>query len=249
MPILALRPFGHEMDRINLKQINSSLAEEGLVIIRGQENMGKNELLILAQLLSEKPGGIKEKVLHWDFGPVMELKYSPNAENYLFSDEAVPFHWDGAFYHEPSHLIFHCQESHGSGGETLFCHTGKMAEFLPINDWEEVEFEFKTDKKAHYGGTFSKKLVHWDSNGQAYLRFAESVKTELNPVDLTIKAPGLNSQALYQQLKESAYSPQFTYTHRWEKGDLVIADNTKLIHARRAIAGNRARRFYRVQVL
>ena len=84
------------------------------------QNLSDRDLLKLAQSLSDQKGTLKDQILHWDFGPIMNMKFDPDAKNYLFSSQRVPLHWDGAFYKTPKKLLFYCTETSGSGGETFF---------------------------------------------------------------------------------------------------------------------------------
>ena len=62
----------------------------------------------------------------WEFGSVNELRAKDNAKNYLFTNAAVPLHWDGAFAGRiPRYLFFQCREApdRDAGGETTFVDT------------------------------------------------------------------------------------------------------------------------------
>ena len=98
-----------------------------------------SSLIEYAASLSEKEGELKDKLLHWDFGPLMNMSYQTDATNYLFSAERVPYHWDGAFYQEPAALLFYCTESDGDGGETIFANTEKIWESLTHEEKEKAK--------------------------------------------------------------------------------------------------------------
>ena len=86
----------------NFNFTTNELTTKGIVCLENQ-SFNDQELLELAHTLSSR----KDKaLLEWDFGPIMEMKFSASAKNYLFSEEEVPFHWDGAFLKEPKYLIF-----------------------------------------------------------------------------------------------------------------------------------------------
>lgn len=210
------------------------------------------ELLSFAEKLSDKSGDLKEKILHWDFGPIMDMKFNPEAPNYLFSSESVPFHWDGAFYREPAHLLFYCTQTSGSGGETLFLNTELLWESLSPHEQDEcrkITLNYSTEKKAHYGGEISVPLVQTHPvTGKTILRIAEKVETTLNPVTLKILGTD-NAEDFYQRMKEKLYDPRFLYTHEWKKGDVVICDNFTYLHGRKALEGNLSRSFKRIQIL
>ncbi len=187
-------------------------------------------------------------LLHWDFGPVMTMKYQKDAANYLFSNEAVPFHWDGAFYKEPRLLLFYCLESEGIGGETIFSDTTKLWNSLTDAEKEEcrnVTLTYTTEKKAHYGGTIRVPLVQTHPvTGEVILRLAERVETEKNPVTLSLEGA---SEDFYDRMVKKLY--QNMILHTWEKGDLLIVDNFRYLHGRRALKSNMNRCFKRIQIL
>lgn len=189
-------------------------------------------------------------LLEWDFGAVMTMKLDPEAKNYLFSEEAVPFHWDGAFYREPSSLLFYCLESEGQGGETLFSNTELIWESLSVEEKAlamKVTLTYETEKKAHYGGKITVPLVQvHPKTGRTILRLAEEVTSEKNPVKLTVHGA---SREFFDSLVAKLYDPQFLITHEWKKGDLLLVDNFTYLHGRNPLLDNKKRTFKRIQIL
>ncbi len=233
----------------NMATLRDELSRHGLVQVLDAPVAGRGALVAFAAELSGKSGSLEEKLLHWDFGPVMEMGRKDEAENYLFSDEAVPFHWDGAFHREPRLLVFHCQESAGAGGETLFCDTTRLWDSLSDGHrmaLMEMRLEFTTEKRAHYGGSIEVPAPQRHPvSGKTILRLAEEVRTTLNPVHVRVHGDA----GLYRELCARLYDPAFTTAHAWRAGDLVICDNHTFLHGRRALGNNRTRAFRRVQVL
>lgn len=220
-------------------------------ILKSQQ-FSDEELVEYATRLSQKNGGIKDKLLHWDFGPIMNMSYKIDTENYLFSDEKVPFHWDGAFHKEPLMLLFYCTESEGAGGETLFTNTEKIWNKLSDSEKEickNITLTYRTEKKAHYGGEITVPLVqrHPVTNS-IILRFAERVETNLNPVDLKINGV-THSEEFYQFMVSKLYNSDFLYEHSWQVGDLLVCDNFTFVHGRKSLGKNKSRSFKRIQIL
>ncbi len=218
--------------------------------LKRELNLKDNELLEFAQNESLKTGTIEDKLLHWDFGPLMSMKFDPEAKNYLFSSGAVPFHWDGAFFKEPQTLLFYCTESVGEGGETLFVNTEKVWDSLTQaerNECEGITLTYETSKLAHYGGKITLPLVQRHPiTGKTILRMAEKVQTELNPVALTIDGAS-DPEDFYQRMVKKLY--QHSFHHQWKKGDLLLVDNHTFLHGRLALQGNMSRSFKRIQIL
>lgn len=222
------------------------------MLILKSRQFSDEALLEYAAELSSQSGTLKEKLLHWEFGPLMTMAYDLEAKNYLFSDEAVPFHWDGAFYQEPRLLLFYCTDSEGEGGETLFVNTTKIWEDLSADEKEicsHVRLVYRTRKLAHYGGEIDVPLVQKHPvTGEVILRMAERVETALNPVGLEIKGIE-DAESFYQEMVGKLYRPEYLYAHRWEKGDLVICDNYTYLHGRKILGLNKKRTFKRIQIL
>lgn len=222
------------------------------MLILKSQTFSDQELIDFAASLSAREGSFEEKILHWDFGPVMEMKYDREAKNYLFSSEAVPFHWDGAFYKEPAKLLFYCTESEGEGGETIFVNTEEIWKELSVSEQEKlrsIRLIYKTSKVAHYGGMIDVPLVQkHPATGNTILRMAERVKTDLNPVELRILGTK-DEVAFYEYMVEKLYDPRFLYVHQWQKGDLIVCDNFTYLHGRKPLGMNKTRTFKRIQIL
>jgi alpha-ketoglutarate-dependent taurine dioxygenase len=264
MTRLPINPFGCEFhfspgekfDADLQTEIQTALEKEKLVVLRGLHLADRESFLEVALTFSKNAPTLEERLLHWSFGPVMELKVDPKPENYLFSEEPVPFHWDGAFHKEPSYLVFNCLEAPeaNAGGETLFCDMKRVLEVLTSEERNllaKARLTYKTEKKAHYGGEITiSPLFQHPRTGEITLRYAEEVETALNPVDLVIE--GVSSEdavKLQQSLREKIYNPRFCYKHAWHSGDLLLSDNFATIHGRRAFLKNTPRHIRRIQVL
>lgn len=196
------------------------------------------------------------EILEWDFGAVNELRNSPAARNYLYTNHEVPFHWDGAFAGRiPRFIFFHCDIAprEGSGGETLFSDTTLMLKFAPRElrkKWSAIDITYTTEKIVHYGGTFTSPMITCSPAGvEQVIRFAEPV-VDLNPVHL--KVNGLAEEELESFLKDMHHrlnDELVCYRHQWMNGDILIADNHVLLHGRRAFDCESGRLIRRVNIL
>lgn len=258
MKISTLKPFGllietdsrESLQDIPFASLQKKLQEHALVVIRGMATPDRDEFLSYCR----NAHGFQ--TLNWSFGPVMEMREIPDAPNYLFSREAVPFHWDGAFHQVPDYLVFSCVEapSEGAGGETLFAHTGQIFAEASGDErglWSQARLKYETEKLAHYGGSIEGSLVQKHPLlGTPILRFAEEVKTRLNPVHLEIQ--GVSSEIgsrIVSDLTQKIYAEPFRYRHAWQPGDLLLADNHSLIHGRTAFKKEEPRHLRRIQLV
>jgi len=225
--------------------------KHGLVKINNHNIITKNDFINFAESIGE--------ILEWEFGLVNELIVDANAKNYLYSNEHVPFHWDGAFYKEPGILLFHCIKAPdlNSGGETLFTDTtaiyNKYNTFKQnvVKSWENISIKYKTDKITHYGGEFVKKLINKHPvNNNYILRYAEEVTSEKNPVSCEISGiDKIYINKFIEELKAVIYNDHYCYTHIWENNDILLVDNHRMIHGRNAIKINSPRHIRRIQII
>ena len=251
-----LQPFGLALtfeggarwDDLDPAQLRAWVDAHRVLVLRGLAPM---EPQVLAAA-SRKLGPLQP----WPFGAVHELKRVPDTENYLYTEHAVPLHWDGAFADAVPHfLVFRCVAAPPpeAGGETVFVDTIAVldrASAAQRERWGKARVRYQTEKKAHYGGTFTSPVVaRHPGLGVPVIRYAEPVR-DLNPVSvepLALDAPA--AAALMGELREALYDPAVHLALPWHDGDVVIADNHALLHGRRAFHVDAARHLLRVNVL
>lgn len=255
----ALNPFGIEVrpstreesvEALSEEFLEGLLSEHKLVLLRGFSSLQKEEFLQFCHSFRRR------SLLHWSFGPVMEMHERPDPQNYLFSREKVPFHWDGAFATVPNYLVFQCVEApaEGAGGETLFTDTEEIWQSASTQEkewFERAELRYETEKLAHYGGSIEGPLKQQHRTKKTpILRYAEPVETALNPVGLTVqKLSDLEALQMQKSLQHKIYNDRFCYQHTWKTGDVLIADNYSLIHGRRAFESGSPRHLRRIQLV
>lgn len=243
---MSFKPFVIENpENLNAQDLTTLARQHGLVVIRQQQSFSKDDWRTFC-----KPFG---DFLEWDFGDVNELIIKPESGNYLYSSEPVPMHWDGAFAKSPSLLMFYCKHSEGIGGETLFADTQsimKQSSEDEITSWRNTQLRYQTEKLVHYGGEFTTSMIDKHPHTQQdIIRFAEPVKTDKNPVALTVEGACQSDPDFIKNMQTKLYSPYACYAHTWEPGDIVIADNHRLLHGRHALSQNTARHIYRIQII
>ncbi|HEX8369607.1 MAG TPA: TauD/TfdA family dioxygenase [Pyrinomonadaceae bacterium] len=239
---------GIELSEISAPVLKQLINEHRLIALRGFAPLPGAGLPEFCSSLGE--------ILEWEFGAVNTLVTKDDAQNYLYTNRAVPFHWDGAFINKiPRYIFFHCDiaPSPNQGGETLFCNTVRLLELAPpekYEKWERITITYTTEKIVHYGGAFSSPMIsRHPLGGEKILRYAEPV-TDLNPVELEIE--GIAEEAreeFLQDMQRRLRDKNVCYRHQWRDGDIVIADNFALLHGRRAFEQNAGRRIRRVNIL
>lgn len=254
MQTLATQPFGLELHTsgtlggLDADEVHRLLLEHRVLVYKGLEDPGDQEMVDFCGRLGE--------ILEWSFGAINELKADPQAKNYIYTNAAVPFHWDGAFAGKiPFAVFFHCREAgpHQAGGATLFADTPRIYQDAAQEQrqlWESLEITYSTEKVVHYGGSFSSPLVTpHPISGEKVLRYAEPV-TDLNPVTLSVQGLESHQSARFiEDMRERLYHPNYCLRHSWTPGEVVIADNHALLHGRAAYQEATARHLRRINVL
>ncbi len=227
-------------------QIEAWVREHRVVVLRNLAALSKSELPLIARELGP--------LQSWEFGSVHELRVDRAASNYLYTEHAVPLHWDGAFAGAaPSYLLFHCLEAPERGGETVFVDTARVWQRLPEETrdrFRALELRYSTEKKAHYGGSFVAPLVtQHEVRGDTVMRFAEPVD-DRNPVRVeVVNESPLVGARLVREIREELVNPASRLELAWRPGDIVVADNLGLLHGRNAFGEHQARHIRRVNVL
>ena len=135
----------------------------------------------------------------------------------------------------------------------LFCDTIRLLDHAPIEEqekWARITITYSTQKVVHYGGSFtSPMIVRHPTSGEKILRFAEPVE-DLNPVQLEIQGIATGERDLFlKDLRQRLYAANICLTHQWLTGDILLADNQRLLHGRRAFAEAARRQIRRVNIM
>jgi len=230
------------------QQLLAWIEQYKILVFRGYASFPKQDFALYAQGLGEP--------MQWPFGAINELIVKIDAENYIFTNREVPMHWDGAFAGTIPHVIlFQCLKApnKADGGGTTFCNTTAAIESVDdatLKRWQNIEVTYTTQKLAHYGGQIKQRLVAPHPVTETpVIRYAEPV-TDLNPVQLKVAGIEEGSQEQFtQEMHDLLYDQRFLYTHYWEKGDIVMADNFTLLHGREAFREANDRHIQRINVL
>jgi alpha-ketoglutarate-dependent taurine dioxygenase/4-hydroxybenzoate polyprenyltransferase len=241
-------PQGTRWDDLDPDEIHGWVDAHRVLVLRGLAPMEPEVLAGAARKLGP--------LQPFSFGAVHELRRDPHADNYLYTEHEVPLHWDGAFAGAVPHfLVFRCVAAPppDAGGETVFVDTIAALERAPESQrqrFRAARVRYTTEKKAHYGGTFTAEVIsRHPTLGAPVVRYAEPVR-DLNPVD--VEPLGLDreaGEALMRDLSRALHDPSVELALPWADGDVVIADNHALLHGRRPFRADAPRHLLRVNVL
>jgi len=191
-----------------------------------------------------------------DYGEILDIKVVENAQSFIMSEEAVPFHFDGMFFKVPSFQFFQCiiAPTPDAGGDTLFCDGVKLLEDAPrerYNLWRNTECSYFT-KKTHFGGNevkFSLVGVHPFTSKET-LRYNEPWDAAIQPV--YVRCEGLTEaeqKDLHDDLVKRIYDPKYCFSQKWQNGDYVLTDNHGQLHGRSSFLKGTPRHLWRIHVM
>lgn len=258
MKITPLQPFGavihsdkQEQSILQVPQENilQWLNEHFLLVFRGYKLLDDSNFITFAKQFG--------KLLSWEFGEILELKIHPNPPNHIFTSGRVELHWDGAFVEQKPHYnLFQCLQGSDSntGGRTLFVNGVDVLQNAAPEEralWQAITINYKTEKKAHYGGSIRSPLVctnpYTDRSVIRYIEAFNEDNAEINPMNVRVEGYSQqDSDAFLKGFTHRLYKKDVMYQHVWKTGDFAIADNSHLLHGRsrftRADAGRHIKR-------
>jgi alpha-ketoglutarate-dependent taurine dioxygenase len=201
-------------------------------------------------------------LLKWDFGYVFDLQIHKKPKNHIFREGRLELHWDGSYLgpeKTPRFSFFQCVEGNDfEGGETIFCDSIKAygdSDDALKNSFKNTNITYKTEQKAHFGGTLKwplvSKMVGGDRPVIRYMEAFNEDNEDINPIDVSVDGMDKSdSDAFLRQLNSHLYKPKYLYEHRWTKGEFLMFNNNALLHGRNSFqSAEDKRRIQRVHIL
>ena len=155
------------------------ILDSKVLLVKGAGALSEKEFEKLCFIISNSKN---DPFVSWNFGDILNLRNNEESENYIFSNERVPLHWDGAFHEVPNILGFQCVENVVKGGRTIFLDSTKVLNDLCIDTKKErfgKSITYTTEKIVHYGGSIRQKIIDIHPETRAsVLRLGEEVETK-----------------------------------------------------------------------
>ncbi|KAJ5146472.1 Pyoverdine biosynthesis [Penicillium bovifimosum] len=243
-----------------VRQLSNGLSP---IILRGFAESLEEELYVKK---AEELG----KILPWSFGVIQKVRDQGRSDkmgNNVTSNEAMPMHFDGMFkfdeitdpetgekkkvQHPPGYQFFTCPATAPKGnGYTLFASSRLFFRYLPL-PWT-VERLDKITWAMDNDGFWDAKLknlpltVKHPVSGLSCLRWHQpwdSSKTKFSTCDVSIEN---DESALVEVIDRVVYDYRVCLRFGWEKGDMLISDNTAMLHTRTGYISNCDRELWRI---
>ncbi|KAJ6131835.1 Pyoverdine biosynthesis [Penicillium samsonianum] len=233
------------------------------IVIRGFSETLEEDLYV-------KKGEELGTILPWSFGIIQKVRDNGRSDkmgNNVTSNEAMPMHFDGMFkfdeitdsgtgekkkvQHPPGYQFFTCPATAPKGnGYTLFASSRLFFRYLPP-PWSAERLE-KVTWAMDNDGFWDAKLknlpliVKHPISGLPCLRWHQpwdSSKTKFSTCDVSIEN---DDNDLVKVVDRITYDYRVCLRFGWEKGDLLVSDNTAMLHTRTGYISDCDRELWRI---
>eukprot|EP00931_Biecheleriopsis_adriatica_P012569 TRINITY_DN11374_c0_g1_i1.p1 TRINITY_DN11374_c0_g1~~TRINITY_DN11374_c0_g1_i1.p1 ORF type:complete len:378 (-),score=74.13 TRINITY_DN11374_c0_g1_i1:17-1150(-) len=236
------------------------LHEKGVLLFRGQEGLGRTDVLQLADVFGQpvRAEGQDEAVGTYD------MKYSEDDRERQPSS-ADFWHSDNSYIDVPAGptLLYALQVPRDASGcafgDTLFSDTVLAARELPGPIRSQVQELNAAHNRLHNDGVQRKSWNEWEVLPDAVHPVLR--KHPLTGEEALFVGPAYVSHLIGLKAEESSdllgkiyahmLQPAFTYRHEWQEGDLLVWDNARTLHKATTLdmPAGLERRMWRVQTL
>lgn len=251
-----IRPADNvEVPDLPINELRDLAREHRVVVLRGS-----GRVLTWDELAAY--GDRWGSIFQWNDKPIVEVEADDDPKDHVNSTTRVGFHWDSMYMPQVAEFqIFHSvravDASAEQAGRTLFTDTTRVLQDASAESraaWESLTLTYWTKRVKHYGGTHptSPLVVPHPDRGFATMRYLEPVRDEYYPNRPEVVFHDTSDERraeLEQELKDTLYDPRHCYAHAWQTGDILIADNYTLLHAREQFPGESNRLLRRVHIL
>ncbi|KAJ5177212.1 uncharacterized protein N7482_003089 [Penicillium canariense] len=256
------RPAIRDIPMHKVRKISNIMSP---VVLRGFAETLDEDLYI-------KAGSELGNILPWSFGIIQKVRDAGRLDkmgNNVTSNEAMPMHFDGMFKFEevtdlvtgettkvqrpPGYQFFTCLATAPKGsGYTLFASSRLFFRYLP-HPWTAERLQDVTWAMENDGFWDAKLenlplIVKHPVSGLPCLRWHQpwdSAQTKFSTCAVNIEN---EDQSLVQVIDRVTYDHRVCLRFEWEKGDLLISDNTAMLHTRTGYISDCDRELWRIHV-
>lgn len=248
-----------------LATVRQAWADHLVLIFRGQD-LSDSDLVRFSEHFGEcDRAPVGDSLPSSDIPPeitvVSNVKENGEPIGFLGTGE-LTWHTDMSYNPEPAIAsgLYAIDVTKGAGGETGYLNMYAAFEALPAALYERVK-----DRSAIHDSSYTSAGTL--RTGMSEVRDVSKApgahhrllrthpvtgKTALflgrRPNAYILGLPVEESEALLDELWAHTTQDRFTYTHRWEKGDLVFWDNRCVMHRREAFDDSERRIMHRTQL-
>lgn len=248
-PFCHLEGFGLELDGVDLKKVTAdeidfikhTLARESMIIFKNQA-LDDADLLAFAERVGN--GKLEPSASKINHGRrIKEIGYITN----LMDGEGQPlgfyknttdfWHSDQEFREHPASIgILFCLIPPERGGETSFASTS--AELFSEEELAVIRSLLGSRVPADFHDNIKHQMVAHPvvvTNPQTHRSYVYVSENTIDLLDQELRVQAKRKE----DLLETILHPSNIYRHYWKSGDMILYDNTQLLHRREAYEGIR----------
>jgi alpha-ketoglutarate-dependent taurine dioxygenase len=244
-PTVGLEIIGMTADQLvgpqTASEAQCALDEHGVVVYR-EVNISDEQLLAFSRLLGKL---VVQPTGEHHYPEIQTITLDPAKTNALLASyRQGNFHWhiDGAIDEYPQKAtLLTARAVDPAGGDTEFANT--YAAYAALTDDERAEI---AELQVVHSFAHAQSLANQDAT-EDQRRSWDRVPARVHPLVWTrrngrqslllgataaeiVGWPASKGRALLERLLDWSTQPQFTLRHKWRKGDLVMWDNTGMLH-------------------
>lgn len=237
------------------KELIETAKRSGFALVQGLE-LDRADFISLVH----SAGATAEHHFGTGSAELLDLDADPDPQKVVTGRAFLPLHTDGALVGTyPNFIILYCvqfDQSAGSG-ETQICHQQLALTSMPekLRKLFDQHWEYYVHDASHFPTIarrwISIKPIIQSRDGFPTLNVALPFQNDDERPGWSVRLPGMEpsaSASLFEELDSYLRSSEAYYSHRWNIGDLLVIDNTRVLHGRSAITGDGARHLYRGQL-
>lgn len=248
--VTSLEPFGAEITGLTGRELvnpeaaaacQAALNEQGVVVYR-EADVSDDDLVAFSRLLGTV---VSAKTGEHSRSEIATITLDPSKTDAMlaqFRQGNFLWHIDGATDEVPQKgTLLTAREVDEAGGDTEFSNTYRVYEALPPEDKARIDglrvvHSFAAAQQGAHPDASDDERAIWERvpprvhplvwthrNGRKSLLLGATAAA-------VVGCPAEEGRALLDRLLDWATQPRFTLRHQWRRGDLVIWDNTGMLH-------------------
>lgn len=178
-----------------------------------------------------------------NYGCLFDVRSVAEPNNLAYTNRELPVHTDNPYRDPvPGFQMLHCLAAAGEGGDSIFVDGMAVAERIRAHDPDNFKALCQTPvlfrfQDATVDLIAERTMLELDSQGE----FRAIYYNDRSIAPLPLNGPRLKKYyPAYRQLAELVREPARLVVCRLEPGDLVLFDNTRILHGRTAfLSGDR----------
>jgi taurine dioxygenase len=246
------------ISEVDFSEIRQAIPAHGVICIKNQ-SLSIPDLVAFTKKIGQAvllPEGLRFNNIEKEYPEIARVSnIKPDGTLLPNHGAAEYWHSDGDFWQNPKNYLFNLLYSEivpQQGGETGFvdlrmAYESLSDEFKNLISEQEVIVsckdipDFKDARPEEIQPDAKHKITHLHPETKRKgLYFGHSFATISG-------LPSAISEAIVKELVNTINKPAFQYTHKYEKGDLLIWDNTSVMHKSMGGYGNNPRLLFRSQ--